>query len=83
MQDGQFEIAQIIIGRTAAAQAQAEEEQSPPAEKAAMILDHRHEAGIRQLVQPGGQFGEEVPDGFEEGAGQGYDLPCRRRLAVT
>jgi hypothetical protein len=31
-----------------------------------VILDHRLKAGIGQLVQPGGGFGEEVTDGFEE-----------------
>jgi hypothetical protein len=66
VEDGAFEVAQVVIGRTAAAQAQPEQEQSPPAEKAAVILDHGLEAGIGQLVQPTGRFREEVADGFEE-----------------
>jgi hypothetical protein len=48
-----------------------------------MILDHGLEAGIGQLVQPAGQFREEVADGFEKGLSQGYDLPHLRRLART
>jgi hypothetical protein len=31
-----------------------------------MIFDHRLVAGIGQLVQPIGGFGEEVANGFEE-----------------
>ena len=83
VEDGAFEVPQVVVGRTAAAQAQPEEEQSPPAEKAAVILDHGLETGVRQLVQPVRQLREEVADGFEEGPGQGYDLPCLRRLALT
>jgi hypothetical protein len=83
VEDGQFEIPQVIIGGTTAAQAQAEEEQPPPAEEAAMILDHGLEAGVGQLVQPAGEFREEVADGFEKGPSQGYDLPRLRRLALT
>src|SRR5262249_49723773 len=41
-----FQVAQVAVGRTATAQAQAEEEQSPPAEKTAVVLDHRSEAGV-------------------------------------
>ena len=54
MEDGQFEVAQIIIGRAAAAQAQAEEQQSPPAEKGSLIVDQGLVAGVGQLVQPAG-----------------------------
>jgi len=66
VEDGQFQVTQVVIGRTAAAQAQPEQEQSPPAKEAPVVLDHRLKAGIRQLVQPGGGLGEEVADGFEE-----------------
>jgi hypothetical protein len=66
VKDGQFEVAQVVVGRAAAAQAQPEEEQPPPAEEAAVILDHGLEAGVGQLVQPGRGFREEVADGFEE-----------------
>jgi len=66
VEDSQFEVAQVIIGGAAAAQAQAEEEQAPPAKEAPVILDHRLEAGVGQLVQPAGRLGEEVADGFEE-----------------
>lgn len=83
VEDGAFEIAQVVIGRTATAQAQPEQEQAPPAEKAAVILDHGLEAGVGQLVQPGGQVREEVADSFEKSPGQGYDLPRLRRWAVT
>ena len=83
MQDGQFQVTQVMIGRAAAAQAQPEQEQSPPAKEAPVILDHRLKAGIGQLVQPGGGFGEEVTDGFEEDLEQAYDLPDLRRFAVT
>ena len=83
VEDGAFQVAQVVVGRTAAAQAQAEQEQSPPAEKTAVILDHRFEAGVGQLVQPAGQFREEMADGFEESPSQGYDLPRLRRWAVT
>jgi hypothetical protein len=31
-----------------------------------VIVDHGLVAGIGQLVQPTGRFGEEVVDGFEE-----------------
>jgi hypothetical protein len=48
-----------------------------------VIFDHGREAGVGQLVQPAGQLREEVADGFEEGSGQGYDLPRLRRRAVT
>ena len=48
-----------------------------------MILDHGLEAGVGQLVEPGGQLREEVADGFEKGPGQRYDLPRLRRWAVT
>ena len=46
VEDGAFQVPQVIIGRTAAAQAQPEEEQSPPAEKTAVVLDHGLEAGV-------------------------------------
>jgi len=83
VEDGAFEVAQVVVGRTAAAQTQSEQEQAPPAEKTAVILDHGLEAGVGQLVQPAGQFREEVADGFEKSPCQGYDLPRLRRLAVT
>ena len=83
MENGAFQVAQVVVGRTAAAQAQAEEEQPPPAKKAAVVLDHGLEAGVGQLIQPIGQLGEEVADGFEEGPSQGYDLARLRRRAVT
>jgi len=66
VEDGAFEVAQVVIGRTTAAQAQPEQEQSPPAEKAAVILDHGLEAGVGQLVQPAGRLGEEMADGFKK-----------------
>ncbi len=66
MQDGAVQVPQVIIGGTAAAQAQPEQEQSPPAEKTPVILDQGLAAGVGQLVQPVGGFGEEVADGFEE-----------------
>ena len=69
VEDGAFEVAQVVIGRTAAAQAQPEQEQSPPAEKAAVILDHGLEAGVGQLVQPAGRLGEEMADGFKKDPG--------------
>ena len=74
VEDGTFQVAQVVVGGAAAAQAQAEEEQAPPAQKPAVIADHGLEAGVGQLVQPAGQVGEEVPDGFEEDQGQSYDL---------
>src|SRR6266481_536042 len=40
VEDGAFEVTQVVVGRTAAAQAQPEHEQSPPAQKAAVVLDH-------------------------------------------
>jgi hypothetical protein len=54
VEDGQFKVPQVTVGRTAAAQAQPEQEQTPPAEKAAVILDHGLETGVGQLVQPVG-----------------------------
>jgi len=48
-----------------------------------VVFDHGLEAGVGQLVQPAGQFGEEVADGFEKRPGKGYDLPRLRRWAVT
>ena len=83
MKDGRFQVAQVVVGRTATAQAQPEEEQAPPSQKATVIFDHRGEAGVGQLVQPVGQFREEMADGFEKNAGQVYDLPDLRRRAVT
>jgi len=83
VQDGAFQVAQVTVRRTAAAQAQPEQEQPPPAEKAAVILDHGHVASVGQLVQPPGQLREEVSDGSEKDSDQGYDLPRLRRLAVT
>ena len=83
VQNGQFEIPQVVIGGTAAAQAQAEEKQPPPAEKTTVIFDHGLEAGIGQLVEPGRQLREKVADGLKKGAGQRYDLPRLRRWAVT
>ena len=65
--DVQREIFHRLTAKTHAdKQAQAEEEQSPPAEEAAVILDPRLVAGVGQLVQPPGRLGEEVADGFEE-----------------
>jgi hypothetical protein len=69
VEDGAFQVAQVVVGRTAATQAQPEEEQTPPAEKTAVVLDHGCEAGVGQLVQPTGQFREEVVDGFEKNSG--------------
>jgi hypothetical protein len=64
-------------------QAQPEEEQSPPAEEAAVIGDHGLEAGVGQLVEPGRGLGEEVAEGLEKDLEQSYDLPRLRRWAVT
>ena len=83
VEDGALEITHVVVGGTAAAQAQPEQEQSPPAKKAAVILDHGRETGVGELIQPGRQFREEMPDGFEKELGQGYDLPRLRRWAVT
>jgi hypothetical protein len=66
VEDGQFEVPQVVIGGTAAAQAQTKEEHPPPAKETAVVLDHRLEAGVGQVVQPTGRLGEEVADGFEE-----------------
>jgi len=46
VEDGAFEVAQVVIGRTSTTQAQPEQEQSPPAEKTAMVLNHGLEAGV-------------------------------------
>lgn len=46
VEHGAFEVTQVVVGGTAAAQAQPEQEQSPPAEKAAVVLDHGFEAGV-------------------------------------
>jgi len=46
VEDGAFEVAQVVIGRTATTQAQPEQEQSPPAEKTAVVLNHGLEAGV-------------------------------------
>src|SRR5512138_1598935 len=51
VENGAFQVAQVVIGGTAAAQAQAKEEQPPPAEKAAVVLHHGLVAGVGQLVQ--------------------------------
>jgi len=83
MEDGAFEVAQVVIGGTSAAQAQPKQEQAPPTEKAAMILDPGFEAGVGQLVQPLRQGREEVADGGEKDADQSYDLPCGCRRART
>jgi len=83
VENGAFQVAQVVIGATTATQAQPKEEQPPPAEKTTVVLDHGLEAGVGQLIQPVGQFGEEVPDGFEKGPSQRYDLPRLRRWAVT
>jgi len=83
VEDGAFQIAQVIVSGAAAAQTQSEEEQSPPAQKAPVIIDQRLVTGVGQLVQPGGQLRKEMADGSEERPGQGYDLPRRRRLAAT
>jgi hypothetical protein len=69
VEDGAIQVAEVVVGRTAAAQAQSEQEQTPPAEKAAVILDHGLQASVGQLVQPAGQFWKEVADGFEKGPG--------------
>jgi hypothetical protein len=69
VEDGAFEVAQVVTGPTAAAQAQPEQEQSPPAEKAAVIHDHGLEAGIGHVVQPAGRLGEEMADGFKKDPG--------------
>jgi hypothetical protein len=83
VEDGAFQIAQVVIGRTPATQPQSEEQQSPPAQKAPVIFHQGLATSIGQLIQPGGQLREEVADGSDEGPGQGYDLPRRRRLAAT
>ena len=83
VENGAFQIAQIVIGRAAAAQTQTKEQQPPPAEEAPVIIDQRLATRIGQLVQPGGQLREEVADRSDEGSGQGYDLPRRCRWAVT
>jgi len=63
VEDGAFQIAQVIIGRASAAQPQAKEQQPPPVEKTPVVIDQRLVASVRQLVQPPGQFREEVADG--------------------
>ena len=69
VQDSAFRVAQVVIGGTTAAQAQSKEKQSPPAKKAAVVLDHGHEAGVGQFVLPGRQVREEMADGFEKSSG--------------
>jgi len=44
VEDGTFEVAQVVIGGAAAAQAQPEEEHPPPAEEAPVVIDHGLEA---------------------------------------
>jgi len=83
VEDGTFQVAQVVIGGTSATQAQPKEEQSPPAKKPAVVLDHGRVAGVGQFVLPGRQVREEMADGFEKSPGQGYDLPDLRRWAVT
>jgi hypothetical protein len=46
VEDSAFQVAQVVIGRTATAQAQTEQEQAPPAEKTAMVFNHGLEAGV-------------------------------------
>lgn len=83
VEDSAFQVAQIIVGRAAAAQTQTKEQQPPPAEETPVIGHQGLATRVGQLVQPGGQLRKEMADGSEEGARQGYDLPCRRRWAVT
>jgi hypothetical protein len=83
VEDGQFEVAQVIIGRAAAAQPQPKEQQSPPAEKTSGIRDQGLITRVGQLVLPLAGLRKKVADSFEEGSRQGYDLPRLRRWAVT
>ena len=83
MEDGAFQVAQVVVGGTPAAQAQPKEKQSPPAEETAVVLDHGLVASVGQLILPARQVREEMADGFEKSPGQGYDLPHLRRWAVT
>src|SRR5260370_31053214 len=50
VEDGTFQVAQVVVGRTTSAQAQPKQEQSPPAEKAAVILDPRLARGVGAVV---------------------------------
>jgi hypothetical protein len=63
----------------AAAQPQSEDEQRQPEEEAVGIDHEGLEAGVGDLVQPGVEFGEEVPQGADEDPAQLQDLPARRR----
>jgi hypothetical protein len=69
-QDVQFEIAQLEIQLAAAAQLQAKQQQSPPAEKADRISDHRLETRVRQSVEPLVEFRPEVADGSDKSPAQ-------------
>src|SRR5208283_297040 len=63
-------VAQGKIQLAAAAQFQAEQEQSPPAEKAGLIIHHRWEARVGKGLEPGVEPGPEMADRFDEGAAQ-------------
>mgnify|MGYP001561357782 CR=1 FL=1 len=69
-QHARFQIAELKIQLAAAAQFQTKQEPPPPEEKARVLSDHRHKAGIRKFLGPVIELGTEMPDGFDESAAQ-------------
>lgn len=65
-QHAQFEVAEFEIQVATAAQFEAEEQQSPPEQKARRVGDHGFEAGVGKFIGPGIEFGPEVTDRFKE-----------------
>ena len=53
VQHPELVIAQLEIQLAAAAQFAAEQQQSPPAEEADIIIDHGLETGVGQCLEPG------------------------------
>jgi hypothetical protein len=72
----------LEVELTAAAQLEAEQEQSPPDQEPAVILDHGHKTSVGQGRQAVVELRPEVTTGFNEGLTQFYDLPALRRWLV-
>jgi len=82
-QEAQLQVAQVKVNLPAAAQPQREDEQRQPEQEAAGVFHEGLEAGVRDLVQPGVELGEEVAQGADEDPAQLQDLPARRRCWVV
>ena len=71
VQDGQFDVPELVVQGAPAPQFEGEQKQAPPDQEAFVIDDHLPETGVRQLIDPRIEIRPEVAEGPNKGLAQG------------